>query len=337
MFSELPKLFDRDFAIGFFLPIACFFAAFYGLLDSFHLTNFIPPLKEPAKEAGTGEAGLLVGTTIIGLATWLFGVLLLVLNRLIYRLFEGYIWPLNTDWARRVELQRLKRLRKNTQNTVIEEKRCRDQGKTSPILTEEGNKLKRQQAERFPDLKIYVLSTAFGNTIRVFERYPKIMYGIESTYGWPRLLTVIPKDFRQLIDSAKAQTDFWLNLWLLSYLFMGSYVYLAFWKEDFHGLWLLFLAVVVAWIASVSATAAAGAWGSMVKTAFDVFLPDLYKKLGFTPSPNVVSSVQPSSEWETWNTFSQAIIYRFRPSLPPRMLGPTKPDEVEPEEANTSE
>jgi hypothetical protein len=67
------------------------------------------------------------------------------------------------------------------------------------------------------------LPTRFGNAIRSFEVYSRIIYGLEAIDGWPRLLAVIPADYRQAIDDAKAQVDFWVNIWMGSLLiWMGS-------------------------------------------------------------------------------------------------------------------
>lgn len=107
MFGELPKLFDRDFAIGYFLPVACFLSTLYGLLLIFHLTALVPFITQT-----NPEAKLLIGTTVIGLSTWLISVFLLALNRTIYQLFEGYLWPRRGwigcfwEWSKWLERQR---------------------------------------------------------------------------------------------------------------------------------------------------------------------------------------------------------------------------------------
>ena len=81
-----------------------------------------------------------------------------------------------------------------------------------------------QETIQFPDEEAWLLPTSFGNTIRAFEVYPRVMYGLDAIPGWLRILAVIPKDYRESVDNAKAQVDFWLNLWFLSILMIFEYV-----------------------------------------------------------------------------------------------------------------
>ena len=82
MFGEFPKLFERNFAIGFILPITTFLTISFTLLEKFGLldTNLLKLVEQKT----------LVGITIVALFTWLSGVFLLVFNRNLYRILEGY-------------------------------------------------------------------------------------------------------------------------------------------------------------------------------------------------------------------------------------------------------
>src|SRR3972149_10878844 len=81
MFGELPKLFDRNFAVGFFLPVAIFVTLSGVILSRY---GFVPNIVSYL------ATDLLVGTTIIGLISWVGGIVLLAVNRDLYRLMEGY-------------------------------------------------------------------------------------------------------------------------------------------------------------------------------------------------------------------------------------------------------
>ena len=81
MFGELPKLFDRNFAVGFFLPIAIFITLSGLILSQY---GFSPNI------IAFVATDLLVGTTILGLLSWVGGILLLAVNRDLYRIMEGY-------------------------------------------------------------------------------------------------------------------------------------------------------------------------------------------------------------------------------------------------------
>src|SRR4029079_17509458 len=84
-----------------------------------------------------------------------------------------------------------------------------------------------RMAGDFPDDEASVLPTKFGNTIRAFEVYSRVVYGIESIYGWSRLLGVGPADYPEMMDNEKAQVDFWVNVWFESCLIVLVYGALA--------------------------------------------------------------------------------------------------------------
>ncbi len=200
MFGELPKLFDRNFAIGYFLPIIAFVAASLGLISGFDLYSTLLPLF---------QTKLIIGTTIILLLSWLGGIVLLTLNRNILRLMEGYGWYNPYRLFAWIEKSHYRRLHRTISKLEMEYEDL------SPKLKKKLNNSKEKAAIRFPDHERFLLPTAFGNTIRAFEVYSRVMYGLDAIPGWDRLLAVIPKDYRELVDTAKAQTDFWVNLWFL--------------------------------------------------------------------------------------------------------------------------
>lgn len=183
---------------------------------------------------------------------------------------------------------------------------------TSELIAEQ-DRINRELAERFPDRKSYVLPTRFGNTIRAFEQYPMVVYKCDTIEGWGRLLAVVPKEYRALIDSAKAQTDFWLNFCCLSCFIFLFYITQAIRIGCFRSPWIAVLAVGMAYITYGGAISAAKEWGSLFKSAFDVFLPALQDKLHFSPPTSK------TSEQQMWNKFSQVIIYRDPSVLPPRV------------------
>lgn len=74
------------------------------------------------------------------------------------------------------------------------------------------NNIIRELAEEFPDQESLLLPTPFGNVLRSFETFPRIIYGLDAIPAWVRLLGVMPKDYIELIECAKAQLDFWVNL-----------------------------------------------------------------------------------------------------------------------------
>ncbi len=302
MFGELPKLFDRNFAIGFFLPVAIFITVSGIILAQY---GFAPNI---VKYLATD---LLIGTTIIGLISWVGGIVLLAVNRDLYRLMEGYgkCNPIKLfSWF---EKRRYQKTINELEKLDDEYRECHDKKKEFPTkLRTRRNLLMRQLAEEFPDKEEYLLSTPFGNVLRSFEIYPRFMYGLEAIEGWGRLLAVIPKDYLELIDAAKAQVDFWINLGLVFIIVQIEYISLVYIFGNPLNLWIVLLLVVLGTIAPLRATSSAREWGDFVKSAFDIYRFALLESLGVdTPKTR-------KAEKELWTKYSQAILFRLPYLLP---------------------
>ena len=302
MFAELPKLIDRDFAVGYFLPVAAFIGSSLGLLSAFGLLPLIALFI---------QADTLIGVTVIGLIAWLGSIALLAANRDITRFMEGYGKYNPVRLIGLIERWRYRRM-KSELSKLDEEYRLRlSLNEEFPLERSlKRNRLLRELAERFPDQEQWLLPTAFGNTLRAFEVYSRVMYGFEAIQGWNRLLLVIPMDYRDVIDSAKAQVDFWLNVGLLSVVFVFEYLGVAIYTHQIGSVWLPFAALALALIASYRARRTAVLWGELVKASFDICLGDLHTKLGFPLSSSR------KDEREFWTKYSQAIIYRLPSVLP---------------------
>lgn len=310
MFAQLPNVFDRGFAIGYFLPAGLFLAASLGIGQAFGAS---PPL------VSTFKTDPLIGTTIFGLIALLVAVTLLALNRSITQWLEGYgaYNPFQlVGWRQR---QQHKELRTRLDALKVEEQQCRAQGKAFPDTSLAArDEAMGQLAERFPEDAEWVLPTAFGNTIRAFETYAFTMYGFDAIVGWNRLLSVIPTDYRDLIDAAKAEVDFWMNLWALAFVVIGEWLALAVRSGVlFTGgwIWIPLLAIVGMVITSRRARSAAVEWGDLVKASVDVYLPALGVQLGLPADPD------PKKVRAAWEEFSAAVNYRRPTSLPHRASG----------------
>lgn len=308
MFAELPKLFDRDFTVGYFLPVGLFLAASLTLAGEL---GWLPAVDWTA----VSETDLLVGSTLAGLAAWVGGVGLLVLNRDLIQLLEGYGAYNPVKALAPLERRRFRRLQAELDQIKTQRQAARDRGEpVAPAVESRRMQLMTEWAARFPDDEQWLLPTAFGNTIRAFEVYPRVMYGFDAIPGWSRLLSVIPKDFRELIDAAKAQMDFWVNLGVLSLLFVVEYILLNLTRGQMAALWLLALALFANWLSFSRARAAAEEWGDWAQAAFDVFLVDLRVRVNLPPADG-------RPERELWTRFSQAITYRLPGPLQPPAAG----------------
>jgi len=179
-------------------------------------------------------------------------------------------------------------------------------------LNSEYGGLLRDIQSNYPERRSLILPTRLGNVIRSFEYYPGREYQIDSIVMWPRLVAIIPKEYAVAVDDAKTTFDFMLNCSLLSFI-LAAFILLT-------GLTyptpLNSFSLALYWFSNVAIFSAlsyffyrlsinrVGAWGSMVKGAFDLYRSDLLKKLGYKHEP-----ASRTKEREIWQKISRQIIY----------------------------
>ena len=252
---------------------------------------------------------LLLTVAVIGCS-----LVLLAVNIKLIRLLEGY-----GDWnPLRLVLRRQKRRYRGLHGELenIDKTETTDKNRAE---TTDGRKaaLLRQLSTQFPDQERYVLPTRFGNIIRAFEVYPRVMYGLEGVQGWDRVYLLLSKENRVEISNVKAQVDLWVNIVILTSILLTEYTISAMVNWKFGDLWIPGILILTIWFAKRSSENAALEWGELVKSVFDVFLGDLQDKLEL---PIIESE---SEQRELWKRFSQAVIYRRPDVLPKRVHMPT--------------
>ena len=288
MESEPSKIFGREFIIGFFVP-AVFF-----VVGSAWLLNFlgvdVPWLEINWKKPLEGSAFL--GLLALGVA-----IFLQALNREIFRLAEGYWWSPFRKCVIWYQRNRYRRLSAKLQKLKSENDDAALERTWTKIVT------------RYPSEESLLLPTAFGNAVRAYEDYPRVIYGFESINGWPRLQALISKEFGEALKRTRAQVDLWLNLGCVTFLFIIEILSFAGQFCGFDILWWLVPLVVLMMLASVRSRSSAIQYGEQVKAAFDVYLPALAKNLGYALSDETEKNKQ------FWEAFSQVMVYRHPKAL----------------------
>ncbi len=351
MFGGLTKLFDRNFAIGYFLPAVIFIGVTVWFIwtlapsDSIEAKQGTESASAHAVPVSPGIGNSTAGSddfhtiartnysrfhsfisslikehsvtvlSFTGVFGWLFGVWLLAANKVIIRLKEGYGWwsPL---WAPFLKWQkyRFRTNEKYIQRLRRKIQQCDDQ--------EAQGRLNRQNRDfkiHFPTKETRVLPFAFGNTMRSFEDYPQTMYGFAGVLGWNRLLGVIPEPYKEVLDGVRAQMDFMVNMWFLCLAFLIECVVLS-WAAGvgFGFWWWPTVALLIAVFASYGSRQAAADWGEMIRAAFDLYLSDLCDQLGLE------RTASREEERRRWRAFSRAIRYH-RPECLPPLASPKQP------------
>lgn len=332
MLSNLPKLLDRNFVLGFFLPALLFGVTVLLLLWDYDFAHsMLDSLL--AKDVTTAAYG--------AAAVWLVAVLLLLLNYWSYRLLEGYLPPLS--WRRRAR----RRFWQSVQQRQAEAAGLRSRHARGGLSADE---LVRYGALRLwlsqmPGSEADMMPTRFGNAIKSFETYPRDIHGADGVVLWQRLYAVMSKEYADAVQDSRTQVDFQVNCCMLAMLvglvalvmavqqtpfaIMTQDAGLAL-EQSYHAavadgitgsgllaIWSPMLCLIpfgkLIWFAAMSAAsrmfyclavAAIPAWGDLVMAAYDCYLPKLAEQLGFA---------LPRSDAQRrrfWQEFSDMATYR---------------------------
>lgn len=317
MFAELPKLFGKAFAIGFFLPAALLLLGLAAILRGFGFAaRFTDILSD----------GLLgVGVSIF--AIWLTAIMMMALNRPLVRFLEGY-GNRNPFRARQSRVQ--KHFSEKIQ-PLIEEARtiekARAENKPEPNQSPRFSERYLDAVGNFPPESIWVLPTRFGNIMRAFEVYPYVVYGLDAISAWPRLMMILPEQARTQIQESRALLDFAINLLAASVAVTLTYGALAVWTFSFPALWAPAISLCFLWIGRFLLHQAARQWGEEVKSAFDLYRGDLAHQLGLKLPTNI------DLERKMWISVNRTMLYRTapadvfrRPDAPEERGGPKHPE-----------
>lgn len=325
--SAISGHFSKSLILGTFLPVVVF--VILGLV-------FVAPLLPPDLAAlgrlraiDNLDAGKLVAIT---LAAVVLSGLLYNLNIPIMRLYEGY------PWAGSLLGRRLTR----RQQATFDALRAREEGMRvlrdelaagpdAALAAEFGARqirLEQRLKSEFPGNRTSVLPTRFGNVIRSFEDYPRRQYGISAITVWPRLIAKIDKEYAAAVDDSKTSLDFMMNGSALAGVFAAALLALGL----VHRAPLADRGRLAAWLAQVAASAVlsylmyvgatnrAAAYGSKIKSAFDLYRWALLKQLGYQYAPSTVED-----ERALWENISRFMIYGAPPRHRARLAGYKSP------------
>ncbi len=183
LFSQLPSMFNRNFATAYLVPVVLFVAASFGLLADFGLLSSLFILLTTDSDSTDSNPAPIVtilanpaaAATIIAIilfvllvVLWLLAITLLAANRAISRLLAGYgrFNPARLLAGR--EKRRYQKLLDERNDLENAHQESNNQAKQAEIQSRLGD-LYQELAEQFPDSEEFLLPTRFGNTMRAFE------------------------------------------------------------------------------------------------------------------------------------------------------------------------
>ena len=229
------------------------------------------------------------------------------------RLYEGYFFPKSI--GKRFSKSLKKRQRRGTKKIRLALKHKNEfmSGKANEFkkLYRDDALMQYKNIERiFPIQANLLMPTRFGNILLTSELYPEEKYAMNSIALWTRLIHVMPKHFKDLMEEKNNQLIFLLNSSLLSYLisfisfavailglpcqiFVGAYICASvssaspFYLRGFLqvapseyllvGILFAFIGYFVYWLSLPTAEA----FGLLVRSGFDLYRFDLLHQMNY--------------------------------------------------------
>lgn len=288
LITSVSGLLPSRLTVGTLLPVVVFV-----LLVHVAVAPLVPERWEVADAVAQLEPEWRLAMVSF-LAVLLTG-LLYVLNVPLIRLYEGYAWQESAlgRWMTRRQRARLAALETSERflgHLVRELLAVEPASRRIDELRRRRDAAGRRRVGAYPKSPS-VLPTRLGNTIRAFENYPHRQYEMSGVELWPRLAPLVPADHVAAIEAAKTRFDFMLNASALSALLgalvLTGAVLAPLQPGDGTG------AELVATVACFGLSLAfyrgsvgrADAWGTQVKSAFDLHRRKLLAELGFEGEP----------------------------------------------------
>jgi len=127
------------------------------------------------------------------------------------------------------------------------------------------------------------LPTKLGNLLRAIESRPGEKYGLNIFICWPRFWLILPESVKTELTTARANLETTARIWLWGLLFViwTPYTY-----------WAIAISIITIILAYRWMLQAAGTYGQLIESSFDLYRHQLYKQLRWQLPTNPVEERQ---------------------------------------------
>lgn len=274
---------------------------------------------------------IVLGVFVVVLAV-IIGFTLTALNTFILKMFEGYIKPFpvriayilshrkHQNRARTLSDQRdllksqIYELKKRVGNDPV--RKAELDG-----LMERHYKAAAEYGLTYPEDISDVMPSRFGNILKAAENYPGERYGFDGVQFWPRLVHVIPADYKANIDNTRNELSFLANMSILSAVFSFLSIAAVFFSMaavtgagtdpkiyykflEAGGKYILFagFGFAFSYFFYNASILSVGSFGLIIRSSFDLFRLELLKEFDLERPKDSVE------EFETWNNLNELIV-----------------------------
>jgi hypothetical protein len=172
-------------------------------------------------------------------------------------------------------------------------------------VREDELEIKLKELRQYGDYE-HIMLTKFGNIIRAFEHYPKVMYNIDSIAVWPHMMYILPNGQKSELNDIKSQVDFAVHILYISVILMLGYIVLSSYTKTIPIWGILVLLMIITFLAYRLAISSSIQWGFYVKAIFDIYRHDLLRKMGIKVPQTW------DEERRIWDKISQSFIYWYK-------------------------
>lgn len=319
---NLPSTLGKSFIVGGFVP-ALLFVLLNGV---FVAPNGLPVLRGlviPADNPVLTALGVKSVDLTLLVVPSILAVLLIAFNTHIIRFFEG-AHGFEKDFILKGLLRRNEREHEARYGDL---QAFQDRlTKTSDPLELRGLRMEIARIHqglfngldgaglRLPVDKRRLMPTRFGNVWGVIEEYPYVRYGMDGTTFWPRMISVVPKEYAEMIASHKLTMDTLLNSSLLAIIFGFEMIIVSARILTLDNALLAAAAFVAAYLLYQAAMTSLLEMGELVKSCYDLFRKDLLTKLGLALTSSDIESER--KIWSGLNSYILAGDSYYYPSPP---------------------
>ncbi|MDL1944934.1 hypothetical protein FBQ99_21620 [Chloroflexi bacterium CFX2] len=322
--NYLEKL-GSNFVVSAMVPSLALVIACILVFDP--ILNVAAAFKDPQSTYQIVSFGLLVF-----IFTVIIGFTLTALNTFILKMFEGYvIFPpvrFLYNISRKIHLRKAQSMVNKRNELEAEVRRLESLIKAHPELEAELEELMDRYYKAaadysltYPDNLSDVLPTRFGNTLKAAENYSGERYGFDGVHFYPRLMQVIPVEYKLNIDTARNELSFLANMSILSVFFSFLCMFAIFISMsmvngagtdpaifiEFSGTVMRYLTAAAVGFISCgffynASIFSVNSFGLMIRSSFDLFRMDLLKKLGLERPKDS------EEEFNTWQVLNELIV-----------------------------
>jgi hypothetical protein len=282
--GSIGERLDSKFITAYFFPA---FVAVLGTIWILATAFGGRRLAAEVLEFDPAEQAIVVAVVL--LATLMLAHMLRALSRPVMQFYAGRTLPRPaSDWSTRGQLKARARI--------------------APGL-EGGSYL------RYPRETTDTEPTSFGNILAAAKDYPRLVYAMEGTHWWPRLLPLLPAEFQEMLHSMHAPMMGMLNLSLVfSYLaFLGVIALGLATSNALAALVILVMGIVLGQLSYRAGVTQAVELVRHIGVAFDLYRYEILKQLHLEEPADI------EEEREVWRQLADRLHVLDAPTMAARI------------------